>query len=129
MKPDIRNRQDIILLIDRFYERVRLDPVIGYIFTDVAKVDWEKHLPVMYDFWTSLLLDEQSYIGNPMLKHISLNKLAPLGSNEFSTWLTHFKNTVGELFEGPKAEEAIARAEHIAALMEYKIRNSNGMGS
>jgi hemoglobin len=103
--------------------------VIGHIFTDVAKVDWEKHLPVMYDFWASLLFDEQSYTGNPMLKHISLNKLTPLGSKEFSTWLDHFRDTVVELFEGPKAEEAMARAEHIAALMEYKIRNSNGMHS
>ena len=46
MKKDIENRGDIILLINTFYEKVKRDEVIGYIFNDVAKVNWEKHLPV-----------------------------------------------------------------------------------
>lgn len=51
MKKDIENRNDVQLLIDSFYEKVKADKVIGYIFNDIAKVDWGKHLPVMYDFW------------------------------------------------------------------------------
>ena len=46
MKKDIENREDIVVLINRFYEKVKKDEVIGYIFNDVAKVNWEKHLPV-----------------------------------------------------------------------------------
>ena len=40
MKKDIANRDDIILLINTFYEKVKKDQVIGYIFNDVAKVNW-----------------------------------------------------------------------------------------
>jgi hypothetical protein len=46
MKPDITHRSDIKRLIDTFYEKVKADSVIGYIFNDIAHVDWPKHLPV-----------------------------------------------------------------------------------
>ena len=50
MKKDIANRTDIELLVNKFYDKVTADTTIGYIFTDVAKVNWELHLPRMYDF-------------------------------------------------------------------------------
>ena len=50
MKKDIENRTDIELLVRSFYDKVKIDDTIGYIFNDIAKVDWEKHLPVMYNF-------------------------------------------------------------------------------
>ena len=55
MKKDIETIGDIKLLIDHFYRRVIPDPVIGYIFTDAIKVNWEKHLPVIYKFWENIL--------------------------------------------------------------------------
>ena len=45
MKPDIETSSDVQNLINTFYSKVRQDDVIGYIFNDIAKVDWEKHLP------------------------------------------------------------------------------------
>lgn len=51
MKKDISTPQDVKTLVDAFYNDVKSDPVIGYIFTDVAKVDWDEHLPRMYKFW------------------------------------------------------------------------------
>jgi hemoglobin len=56
MKPDITTPDDIRTLIDAFYEKVQSDDLIGYIFNDVANVDWSHHLPVMYAFWEFLLL-------------------------------------------------------------------------
>ena len=56
MKPDISTPADIRLLIDTFYVKVQADDVIGFIFNDIAQVDWPKHLPVMYAFWEFLLL-------------------------------------------------------------------------
>lgn len=121
MKPDIQNRADITLLIDSFYEKVRVHPDLGYIFSEIAQVNWEVHLPIMYNFWASLLLDEQSYQGNPMTKHIALSKRAPMTNKEFSAWLTLFHETIDTLFEGEIASEAKSRATQIAGLMEYKI--------
>ena len=55
MKKDIETGSDIKWLIDHFYEKVKTDPVIGYIFTREMKVNWDKHLPVMYNFWENAL--------------------------------------------------------------------------
>ena len=50
MKTDIRNRKDIELLVDTFYDKIKTDAVIGFLFTEIAQVNWETHLPRMYDF-------------------------------------------------------------------------------
>ena len=122
MKNDITNKSDIKLLVDTFYEKVKANSTIGNIFNDIAKVNWEHHLPKMYSFWASLLLDEHSFSGNPMLKHIELSKLTPMTEIQFSEWLLLFTQTTDELFEGKKADEAKTRAANIARLMLHKIQ-------
>lgn len=108
-KP-IETRQDIQLLVDSFYSKVRIDSLIGPIFNDVAKVDWEEHLPKLYNFWTDLLLGEDSYRGRPFPPHMVLN----LQPTHFERWLYLFTTTVDEHFTGLKADEAKARAFRIA---------------
>lgn len=124
MKSDIVSRVDIELLVNTFYDKVKANPVIGFIFNDVVKVDWEHHLPRMYSFWASILLGETGFSGNPMQKHIELSRLTALTETEFSEWLLLFTQTTDELFEGQKAEEAKARAANIARLMLYKIQTA-----
>ncbi len=124
MKKDLYNREDVELLVDTFYDKVKANATIGYIFNDIAKVDWENHLPLMYSFWASILLGEHSFSGNPMDKHIQLSKIAPMTDKEFSEWLKIFIQTTNELFEGEKAEEAKTRASNIARLMLHKINTS-----
>lgn len=108
-KP-IENREDIKLLVDEFYSKVRQDPYIGPIFTDVAKVDWEEHLPKLYNFWADLLLGEDTYRGRPFPPHMKLN----LQQGHFEQWLHLFTQTVDENFVGLKASEAKSRALRIA---------------
>ncbi|KYG70245.1 sec-independent protein translocase TatC [Bdellovibrio bacteriovorus] len=108
-KP-IENREDIRLLVDEFYSKVRQDPYIGPIFTDVAKVDWEEHLPKLYNFWADLLLGEDTYRGRPFPPHMKLN----LQQGHFEQWLRLFTQTVDENFVGLKASEAKSRALRIA---------------
>lgn len=121
MKNDIRDRQDIQLLIDSFYAKVRGDEVIGYIFNEVVKVDWEHHLPIMYDFWEGVLFQQGGYSGNPMGVHKRLNQQTPLTKEHFDRWKQLFLETVGEHFEGEKAELARQRAVSIATMMRVKI--------
>lgn len=123
MKKDIQNRADIELLVNSFYEKVKINSVLGYIFDNVAQIDWESHLPKMYSFWASLLLGEHSFSGNPMQKHIKLSKVTAMTDKEFSEWLHLFKQTVDELFLGDKANEAKMRGEYIARLMLHNIQN------
>ena len=121
MKKDIENRNDVQLLIDSFYEKVKADEVIGYIFNDIAKVDWGKHLPVMYDFWENVLFFTGTYNRNPITPHINLHRIARLTKEHFTRWLQLFTATVDELFEGEKAELAKQRAMSIATVMQLKL--------
>jgi hemoglobin len=125
MKNDIINRNDIILLINTFYEKVKQDQVIGYIFNDVAKVNWEKHLPVMYDFWENVIFFTGNYNGNPMMVHKHLNNKTALNTDHFKEWIKLFTQTVDELFEGEKAELTKQRAMSIATAMQIKIIHEN----
>ena len=114
VKHDIKQREDIIILVDKFYEKVKSDPLLGPVF---SHVDWPHHLPVMYDFWSSMLLGDQTYGGNPLQKHLHL----AIERDHFSQWLGLFKETVNENFEGEKAEEVKMRAQSIAAIFQLKM--------
>lgn len=120
-KPDITFRHDIEQLINRFYDSVRADAQIGFIFNDIAQVDWPRHLPVMYDFWEFLLLDGGNYRGNPIQKHFDLHQRYPLDATHFERWLELFQAAVDALFEGPKAEDAKFRARAIAEVWKPKF--------
>jgi len=124
MKPDISSKEDIKLLVDTFYNKVQANATLGYIFNDVAKLNWDEHLPKMYSFWGSLLLQEHTYAGNPMKIHVELSKITTMSNAEFSEWLTLFCETVDELFEGETAKEAKTRAANIARLMLLKIETA-----
>lgn len=115
---DISNRGDIEFLIRAFYEKVTKDEVLGPHF---SHVNWSSHLPVMFDFWESVLFFTGNYSGNPMQVHKALHSRMPIGAIHFSRWKELFIQTVKENFEGEKAELAIARAESIAYLMEDRL--------
>lgn len=121
MKKDIENREDIIKFVNVFYNKIKKNKILGYIFDDIIKINWEEHLPIMYSFWASILLGEKSFRGNPMKKHIELSEIAPMTEKEFSEWIRLFFNTIDELFEGNIANEAKNRAQNIARLMLSNI--------
>ncbi|MEP7142854.1 MAG: group III truncated hemoglobin [Ferruginibacter sp.] len=121
MKEDISNRNDIEKLIIHFYEKVKPNPVIGFIFTSVVDMDWEHHIPVIVDFWETILLDNPVYKKNAMEIHYELDKKIPLQKIYFETWLSLFTATVDELYEGKTATLAKNRAKSIASVMLFKM--------
>ncbi len=125
MKKDINDRQDIELLVNAFYEKVQHDEKIGYIFTDIAKVNWQHHLPKMYDFWETILFGKKGFKGNPMEVHFKLNKIHPLLQEHFERWKSLFNDTINEHFEGEFAQLAIEKAQAIADLMLFKMNPSS----
>lgn len=122
---DIATTDDIDLLVRKFYEQVIPDTEIGHFFTKVADFSWEHHIPVLVSFWDSLLLGANTYKSNPMIKHFDINQLTPIEPKHFERWLQLWAKTVNENFSGPKAEEAISRAQSIASVMQYKIAQQN----
>lgn len=121
MKNDIGTTEDIELLVNTFYNKVKVNPVIGYIFNDAVKVNWEKHLPVMYQFWENVIFYTGGYAGNPLMIHKHLDKLFPLTKEHFAEWNKLFLSTVDELFEGEKANLAKQRALSISTVMQLEI--------
>lgn len=122
MKKDIESRADIELLVNAFYSKVKTDEVIGFIFNDLVKVNWEKHLPVMVNFWDNALFYSGSYSGNPMNFHQNIHKsVIPLTVAHFEQWINLFLSTVDELFEGEKATLIKQRAVSISTIMQIKI--------
>ncbi len=87
-------------VVERFYERIRADDLLGPIFT--AKIsDWPPHLARMKQFWNSVLLGTGEFSGNPMVKHRAIPGLT---EQHFSHWLTLFYETLRE--ECPQEEGA-----------------------
>jgi hemoglobin len=121
---DIKDSNDIRLLVDAFYSNALIDPVIGPVFK-AADFSLERHIPVMVTFWETILLDVVTYKGNPMLKHIALNKEVPLHPEHFDQWMKIWTATISANFKGPVAENAISRASSIGQLMHYKIKQSS----
>jgi len=118
---DIQSREDIALLINTFYEKVRKDELIGPFFTQIAELDWDAHLPIMYDFWESVLLGKSLYRRNTMQAHIELNRKKQLEKPHFDRWLALFHATCDELFSGPVAENAKTRSLSIATMIQVKV--------
>lgn len=111
---DISTQEDVALLVNSFYAKVRSDLLLGDIFNEVIKDNWPAHLNRMIDFWSTVLLYTRTYKDDPMPKHLSL----PIGKEHFAKWLALFDETIGEHFEGVIAENARKRAASIASIMQ-----------
>jgi hemoglobin len=112
-RSEIRDVDDVELLVRRFYQAVIPDPLLGPIFHDLP-VDWAVHIPKLVDFWAGRLLGLPGYIGNPVGAHQPVLDRFPFGAAELDRWLELWEETVDELFVGAVAELAKERA-HMAA--------------
>lgn len=117
MAKDIENEEDIKVLVDTFYSTVNQDELLAPVFNDFAHVDWEKHLPVMYSFWSSVLFGTMAYKGQPFPKHLRL----PVSSEHFNRWVLLFLSTVDALYAGEKADDIKHKASSIARIFQMKM--------
>ena len=123
---DIQNRTDLEDVLNDFYSAAFADPLLGPVFTDVAKLDLESHLPVITDFWESILFGTVRYQGNVMQKHIDLDQKGQLEPEHFNQWIELFQQAITTKFTGAKATEMLSRANVIAATMGYKLAALRG---
>lgn len=121
MKNDLCDRHDLEVLLRDFYGRLLRDPAIGYVFTDVARIDLEAHLPQIVDFWEHNIFHTQTYRKNVMQVHVDLHAKESLTAAHFKTWLAHFYEATDALFEGEKAELLKTRALSISQVMRLKL--------
>jgi hemoglobin len=118
---DLETRADIDRLLRHFYGRAMVDEVIGYLFTEVARLDLEAHLPQIGNFWEQVLLQRPVYVGQPIAAHVPLHQAATLRSAHFQRWFEIWASSVDELFAGEIATQAKRRAAIIAESMQYRL--------
>ncbi len=118
---DIENKTDIEILMKAFYAKAISDEIIGHYFTEVVVLNLEKHLPIICNFWDSVLFNQATYQGNVMQVHQHLHNLSAFTSEHFKQWILLFKQTVNEHFEGDNSDKIKQKAESIATVMNIKL--------
>ena len=105
-------------LVDRFYDKVRSDPLLGPVFNPRVD-DWDAHKVLMTSFWATVALRAGHYRGNPLAKHQPL----PIGVEHFRRWLALWRATAGEVLDAEAASLMIGYAERIG----YGMRVGMGL--
>lgn len=121
---DIITLEDIKILVNTFYEKVRKDELLAPIFIERIQDRWPQHLEKMYAFWQTVLLNKKTYCGSPFPPHTQL----PVNHSHFQRWMELFIETADKLFKGRKTEETKWRAEKMAELFESKIEHYKKQG-
>lgn len=98
----------IALLVDRFYDKVRADPLIGPVF-NAAVSDWDEHKRTLTSFWCSVALRANSYRGNPMAVH----RTQPIRAEHFERWLDLWRATTLDMLDEANARQMIEHADRI----------------
>ena len=123
-KQDILTLDDVKVLVNGFYGKVRENELLGPIFNKVIQDRWDTHLQKMYTFWETVLLGNHTYFGSPFPPHAKL----PIDKHHFDTWLQLWHSTIDEHFQGNKATEAKWRGDKMAVMflskLEYFNKNS-----
>lgn len=125
MKSDIKNRDDINILITTFYSKIREEQILGPIFNHIIR-DWEAHMERLTDFWETNLLFVSKYKGNPIKVHqeVDLVFKGTITEKHFGIWLNIWIETLDQLFLGEKVELAKRRARKMSTHLLIKMFES-----
>ena len=114
MNPEqLPTEEQISTLVDCFYAKVRKDDEIGPVFEDAVH-NWDAHLKLLKEFWSTVLLASAQYKGNPLLAHFKL----PIEERYFDRWLSLFEETANEVMTPPQAALILHKAQQIAGNMK-----------
>ena len=114
--PTALAEHHIAALVDRFYDKVRRDPVLGPIFNPVVH-DWDEHQRMLVSFWSSVVLKTGTYRGNPMAAH----RPHAIRAKHFEHWLALWRETVHEVIPAEFADTFIDHATRIGYSLRYGL--------
>lgn len=120
---DIQSRADIERLLWAFYKKAFADDLIGRFFTEVVPLDLDTHIPVIADFWESVIFNTHNYRKNVMEIHRHIHQLSAIRKEHLDRWVKIFSENVDEHFEGEKSELIKQRAASIATFMDIKLNH------
>lgn len=120
---DIETREDILLIMRKFYDKLFADDSINFFFTKVTSVDQhlEAHFEILATFWEQSLFLKGGYFNNMFSIHKEVHDKHAFTKEHFDTWLSHFNLTIDEHFEGKYAEQMKTQALSMATIMQIKF--------
>ncbi|MGB0887625.1 MAG: group III truncated hemoglobin [Vicingaceae bacterium] len=118
---DIKNKEDLLFLMEAFYSKMLADKEVGYIFTEVAQLNLEHHLPLLADFWNNALFHTGGYKNNVVQIHKDLNEKEKLTPEHFKRWLFLLNETIDENYKGEIAEKMKLRAQQVGMTIQAKL--------
>ena len=101
-------------LVMHFYTRVSKDNLLGNVFNEVANVNWDKHIPLLCQFWNSIMLKTGEYRGNAYAKHVLIGQQTTIKEIHFLHWLQLFQEEAVKHLPTEAANAITQRAALIA---------------
>lgn len=120
---DIQTREDILLVMRKFYDKLLADNSISYFFTKTTNVssNLEEHFETLATFWEQALFLKGGYKNNMLQKHLNVHVKSPFETNHYKTWLFHLHTTIEENFKGENAEHMKTISQSMATVLQIKF--------
>ena len=122
MLEDIKDKKDLEILFDLFYNKAINNKSIGYFFTKIVPINLKEHLPVIVSFWENNLFFTGGYKNNLVKIHQNIHQISALKYPHYDTWIQLLNESVDELFKGENAERLKTNALSIATVMKIKVK-------
>jgi hemoglobin len=120
-RSDIADRNDVEALLRAFYGRALTDELLREPFTPIRVTGLDAHLPVMCDFWETVLFGSRRYDGSVFQVHARLHDRHVLTTAHFRRWFSLWTDTVDERHTGPIAQRAKLQATRMAWAMNRRL--------
>ncbi len=122
-KNDLSTRTDVHDLVVDFYREIVNDDELGYVFVDVAEVDWTLHIPKLIDYWCRVLLGQPGYDGYILAAHQYVHGIEPIPPHLFDRWYLMWLDSVDRGWEGPIADKAKTHAAKTMKMLAHRLRD------
>ncbi|WP_159777162.1 group III truncated hemoglobin [Flavobacterium sp. 9AF] len=121
---DIETREDIALIMRKFYEKLLNDDSINFFFTKLTKVSehLEEHFDILATFWEQSLFLKGGYSNNMFQIHKEVHYKHNFTKEHFDTWIKHLHTTIDAHFKGKIAEQMKTNALSMATVMQIKFQ-------
>lgn len=121
---DIETRADILLVIQKFYDKLLADKNISFFFTKITTVDQhlEEHFETLATFWEQSLFLKGGYTNNMFQIHKEVHHKHAFTKVHFDIWLLHLNTTIDENFKGKIAEQMKTNALSMATVLQIKFQ-------
>ncbi len=118
---DLMDRTDVEKLLRSFYEQVFRDDTLAEPFAEIRERGLDTHLPVMCDFWETVLFRAGLYRRSALEAHRRVHAKIPLTAQHFVRWLALWETTIDQMYCGPAATTAKVQATRIAISLYRRI--------